>query len=193
MRLIVDDLSIASRIIPLLVPQLQIQQVEQITIQQWTENFADVSVADVVIEAFACELPQHYLHAMLEKKPVWLNLEYLSAETWVNDFHAKSSPHPHYGLIKYFFFPGFNPHTGGLIREKSLIDQRNFFQQSETEKTAFWQSIGAEPQALNISLFCYPHAPIALLLEAMAQSPYPVLCLAPQSGNMQKIANYFGN
>jgi len=41
-----------------------------------------IQPAELVIEAFACKLPQGYLEAMAaqESKPVWINLEYLSAE-----------------------------------------------------------------------------------------------------------------
>ena len=46
---------------------------------------ADVRVADVVIEAFACHLPSTYIKSMAIKRdqgpaPQWFNLEYLSAE-----------------------------------------------------------------------------------------------------------------
>jgi len=38
--------------------------------------------------------------------PVWINLEYLSAEDWVAGCHAMASPHPRLPLVKHFFFPG---------------------------------------------------------------------------------------
>jgi len=43
-----------------------------------------VEPAQLVIEAFACELPERYVAAMVaqEYKSVWINLEYLSAEEW---------------------------------------------------------------------------------------------------------------
>jgi len=63
--------------------------------------------AQLVIEAFACELPERYVLAMAAQthKPVWLNLEYLSAEDWVAGCHGLPSPHPRLPLIKYFSFP----------------------------------------------------------------------------------------
>ncbi len=78
--------------------------------------------ADLVIEAFACELPPAYLQKMAtrEQKLVWINLEYLSAEPWVAAHHLLPSPHPQLSLTKYFFFPGFAANTGGLIRERAL-------------------------------------------------------------------------
>jgi uncharacterized repeat protein (TIGR03837 family) len=198
-RLWVDDLEVAQRIIPTLKPWLQKQIIEQVTIQQWssdfeTHSYLTTSIADVVIETFACELPSSYVAAMIARKPIWLNLEYLSAEPWVNEFHAKSSPHPRNGLIKHFFFPGFNEATGGLIREKSLIFERDLFQQSSITQAQFWESIGVKPMLnkLNVSLFCYPHTAIESLLNGMSQSENPVLCLAPETSSLTKIAAYFG-
>jgi hypothetical protein len=42
------------------------------------------------------------------RPPVWLNLEYLSAETWVAGCHGLPSPHPRLPLVKHFYFPGFD-------------------------------------------------------------------------------------
>lgn len=197
-RLWIDDLEVAQHIIPSLKPWLKTQVIQQVTVQQWSDeteahSYLTTSIADVVIEAFACELPSSYVAAMISKKPIWLNLEYLSAEAWVNEFHAKSSPHPRNGLIKHFFFPGFNGATGGLIREQSLTIERDLFQQSIPMQTQFWESIGVKPtlNKLNVSLFCYPHAPIESLLNGMSQSENPVLCLTPDTGLLAKIAAYF--
>jgi uncharacterized repeat protein (TIGR03837 family) len=78
--------------------------------------------ADIVIEAFACEIPATYLSQMAAAlvKPMWINLEYLSAESWVASHHLLPSPHPRYPMTKYFFFPGFDAKSGGLIREKTI-------------------------------------------------------------------------
>ena len=56
--------------------------------------------------------------------PLWLNLEYLSAETYVERSHGLRSPQwqgPAAGLEKFFFYPGFTARTGGLLREPGLI------------------------------------------------------------------------
>jgi uncharacterized repeat protein (TIGR03837 family) len=76
------------------------------------------SVGDVVIEAFACHLPKPYIEAMVQKAsdqaPIWINLEYLTAEAWADDMHLMPSPQNN-GLNKYFYFPGFTPKTGGVL------------------------------------------------------------------------------
>ncbi|HSI43581.1 MAG: elongation factor P maturation arginine rhamnosyltransferase EarP [Methylophilaceae bacterium] len=186
-RLWVDDLAIAKKIIPEINTSRASQLIENVEICQWQEDFSssvtfNIEVADVVIEAFACELPPSYISAMTEKKPVWINLEYLSAESWIDEFHAKNSRHQATGLDKHFFFPGFTKQTGGLLREKNLIAERDAFQGSSTQQQAFWNTIGADKNdSLAISLFCYPHAPIASLLECLKSSSRPVLCLIPKS------------
>ncbi len=99
-----------------------------INIHPWpdsTRPFSASDVADVVIEAFACDPPSAYVAAMADcaasgKAPVWINLEYLSAEDWVGSHHRLPSPHPRHPLVKHFYFPGFTPDSGGLLREPGL-------------------------------------------------------------------------
>jgi hypothetical protein len=69
---------------------------------------------EVVIEAFGCDPPAAFVERMAATRPVWINLEYLSAEPWVERAHGLPSPHAS-GLLKWFFFPGFTPATGGLL------------------------------------------------------------------------------
>ncbi len=44
---------------------------------------------DVVVETFGCDPPPAFVAAMRERRPVWINLEYLSAEAYV-----ERSPRP---------------------------------------------------------------------------------------------------
>ncbi|MGL6071268.1 elongation factor P maturation arginine rhamnosyltransferase EarP, partial [Craterilacuibacter sp.] len=119
-RLWVDDMASFARIEPMLSATRPMQMLEEVEIRHWPREFpADVAVADIVIEAFGCALPETYLTAMAarEQKPVWVNLEYLSAEDWIEGCHALPSPHPRLPLTKWFFFPGFSEKSGGLICE----------------------------------------------------------------------------
>jgi len=192
-RLWIDDLAVAKKLIPGLDITTASQLIQDIEIYHWTDDFKAAAVADVVIEAFGCEPPAIYLAAMAVKKPVWINLEYLSAEQWVDDFHAKSSPHPASGLTRYFFFPGFTEQTGGLIREQGLLAARNDFQNASTAQQIFWQSLHVtDDNALKVSLFAYPHAPVASLLDCLKASSRPVVCLVPESSISTAIAAYFG-
>ena len=201
-RLWIDDLEAAQKIIPSLKMAENSQTCDGITILKWPsfnhESEADFSqAADVVIETFACELPQAYMAVMVEHKSKWVNLEYLSAEHWVDDFHAKPSPQAN-GLTRYFYFPGFTEKTGGLIRESSLVIQnqlvRNTNQvQSKQLQNKLWQSFNISNfNAFKISLFCYPHAPIGDFLDVLANSNQLTNCYVPVSSILPNIAHYFG-
>jgi uncharacterized repeat protein (TIGR03837 family) len=141
---------------------------KSLSVRLWpedTESFSASDVADVVIEAFACDPPTAYISAMAQatKPPAWINLEYLSAEAWVEESHGLPSPHPRYALTKYFFFPGFTPGTGGLLREPGLIDWLATAQ-TENKDTTF-----------RIFLFGYPQPKVAEWLDRLAAQAEPTL------------------
>ena len=153
-RLWIDDVETAKKIITQLDISIDNQICNDIIITKWDEN-ADFSVAaDVVIEAFGCELPPAYLAAMVQKQSIWINLEYLSAEPWIDDFHAKSSPqvfsNANSSLIRHFYFPGFTLKTGGLIRETYVATQLQNQIKSNLQPVEYTQQpslINSRPQA----------------------------------------------
>ncbi|MEO8331576.1 MAG: elongation factor P maturation arginine rhamnosyltransferase EarP [Gallionella sp.] len=161
-------------------------------------EFSCVMPAELVIEAFACKLPRSYLEAMAEQqtKPVWVNLEYLSAEDWVEGCHKLPSPHPALPLTKYFFFPGFTRQTGGLLLERDLLVRRDKFQSDAGQQQAFWRSFGMEMPAaetLKISLFAYENAALDGLFDVWASGMRPVLCLVPEGRILPQAGRYFGD
>lgn len=117
------------------------------------------AVADVVIGALGCTLPEGYRAAMGVRRPVWIDLEYLSAEGWVRTHHGLPSPKPD-GLVEHFFFPGFDASTGGLLRETDLLARHDAF--DDAARSAFLASLGVAPRPGEpiASLFCYPDAQI---------------------------------
>lgn len=64
-RLWVDDLASFGRLCPDVGAQLSQQQCRGVEIRHWTALFPEVEPAQLVIEAFACELPQSYVAAMI--------------------------------------------------------------------------------------------------------------------------------
>lgn len=192
-RLWVDDLAVAQKLVPAIDLNLPGQFVEHIEISLWEACFPDTVVADVVIEAFACDIPQTYVESMVQTKPVWLNLEYLSAESWVKDFHLKPSPHGSLPLTKYFYFPGFNAGTGGLLREQGLIADRDAFQQSDIAQRDFCQRLGIGAHGSKVSLFCYSHAAVADLLHDMATSASTTHCLISDNQAATLAEAYLGH
>jgi uncharacterized repeat protein (TIGR03837 family) len=152
-------------------------------------------IGDIVIEAFACELPVPFIDAMARRSraPVWINLEYLSAETWVEDCHAMASRHPTLALTKYFFFPGFSSRTGGLPAEHGLVQQRDAFQSSDIARTSFLArfNLNPAPGTRLVSLFCYPDAPVETLLSFFEQSPQTI-CLVPEGVARPAVERFLG-
>lgn len=182
-RLWVDEIAVLKHIWPetLLITN---QTLAGVNVCIWPENFQTDYMADVVIEAFACHLPDVYITQMklAAVAPCWLNLEYLSAEPWVEGCHKLNSIHPQHGLIKTFFFPGFTDATGGLLREQGLLVQRdNFALQNKKHIFLAKFEVDYKPNnALIISLFSYENLAIASLLTAWEQSPCPIICLVQE-------------
>ncbi|CAM3713501.1 elongation factor P maturation arginine rhamnosyltransferase EarP [Polynucleobacter antarcticus] len=132
-----------------------------------SNNRHAVTTPDVVIEAFGCDLPERYIAGLLiaTKKPIIINLEYLSAEPWIVDFHGKASPQAH-GIAKYFFFPGFQATTGGILIDP-LPKQLSSSATPIPEKLqSSWARL--RPKTKRMSVFCYPGAPLLKWLEDLA-------------------------
>lgn len=180
----VDDLATFARLAPTLDPAREHQALDGLTVRRWSGEIARPEPGDIVIEGFACKLPAGFLQAMKARPrpPLWLNLEYLSAEDWVEDCHGLASVHPGTGLTQYFWFPGFTARTGGLLREAGLLVARDRFQTGPAEQAAFWTRIGV-PEAPEfpdrVSLFAYENPAIPGLLSALA-GDRPRLLLVPE-------------
>ncbi len=178
-RLWVDELAALKMIWPS-TELIHHQLLAKVEVCEWLDEFPDdISPADIVIEAFACDIPSIYLHKMIEsrnsgKAPIWINLEYLSAEKWVEDCHKMQSIHPQSGLKKTFFFPGFTEKTGGLICEKNL---------------APIPRVNNPPynSSLLVSLFAYENAAIGSLIDAWANGKQKIHCLIPQGRILNSI------
>jgi uncharacterized repeat protein (TIGR03837 family) len=132
-------------------------------------GLSDMPPADVWIEAFGCEMPTAFVQHAAQNRaqpPVWVNLEYLSAEPYVARMHALPSPVMHgpaRGWIKHFFYPGFTPGTGGLLREQDLLQRQAAF-----DRPAWRQGHGVGHDQRAVSLFCYEPPALAQLLAHAA-------------------------
>ena len=100
---------------------------QDIYVRTWHSDAADMDTApvpDVIIETFACDLPENVLHIIRQNKPLWLNWEYLSAEDSNERLHLMPSPQE--GVQKYFWFMGFSEKSGGLLRERDYAESARF-------------------------------------------------------------------
>lgn len=195
-RLWVDRLDAFAAICPTIDQRLAIQGADGVEVRRWEANFAQLVPGDLVIEAFACHLPDAFVAAMSgrDPPPVWINLDYLCAEDWVAGCHALPSPHPSLPLVKYFFFPGFTENTGGLLRESDLEQRRQAYLASPAQQMDFWRPLGGPPpaDALIVSLFTYPNPALAGLLECWAQDGASICCLAPLTRTLPDIEAFCG-
>ncbi len=148
-----------------------------IEVRRWprTDDYAlppELAPGDVLVEAFGCEIAPAWVAALQpepgpdEPQRVWINLEYLSAESYVERSHRLASPvmsGPLRGRTKWFFYPGFMPATGGLLREPALMEQRATF---EPEALLRAQGLpdGADG-APRVTLFCYEPVHLPALLH----------------------------
>jgi len=138
--------------------------------------------ADVWVEAFGCEIPPPFLSHRLTQplitgaSPVWINLEYLSAESFAERSHGLASPVLQgmaRGQTKFFFYPGFTAASGGLLREPDLWSRQENFNRSAwlAEQGIRWQGEHL------VSLFCYEPPALPSLLAQWRQDPQPTLLL----------------
>jgi uncharacterized repeat protein (TIGR03837 family) len=203
-RLWVDDASALDWMAP--------QGCAGVTVHAWPDDAALQSLAqdttfnigDVVVEAFGCELPEAFQALMAQgTAPVWVNLEYLSAEGYVARSHGLASPvmrGPARGMTKWFFFPGFTPDTGGLLREPDLLEAptatttprggtpstvtTSQTRQAKFDRAAWLAALPLDkPIAANeqlISLFCYEPAALPDLLKQLSQGDAPTRLLVAQ-------------
>jgi uncharacterized repeat protein (TIGR03837 family) len=196
----VDELASFRRICPEVDVQAELQQVQGVTVRHWhgeDGSFEPGDVADIVIEFFGVDIPPGYLEAMArrEPRPVWINYEGLSAEEWVEGCHRLPSMHPRLPITKYFFFPGFTGKTGGLLHERGLAEERERFQADPAAMASFLAGLGvtaAEMDALKVSLFCYPQAPVAELFRVWEQGGDRVTCLVPEGVAREQVAAFVG-
>jgi uncharacterized repeat protein (TIGR03837 family) len=168
-RLVIDDASALAWMAPHGAPG--------VTVTAWPGHERDVDGADVVVEAFGCDPPAEAVQAMRcsARPPVWINLEYLSAEPYVERSHGLPSPQRG-GLLKWFFYPGFTAGTGGLLREPDLRARQTAF-----DRAAWLHALGVQPRETEVvvSLFCYPNPALPALLSSLAQQGPACVLVTP--------------
>ena len=154
-----------------------------VQVMRWVEEVPiDITMVDrlppdVIIEAFGCDAAPEFIASCARIagargiKPSWINLEYLSAEPYVERCHALPSPvrtGPAAGWTKRFFYPGFTLLTGGLLREPDLAVRQAGF-----DRRAWLASHGVHLDDRNpeklVSLFCYEPPALQALLAQFQQ------------------------
>ncbi len=177
-RLWVDD----SRALTWMAPGALEGNWPGIAVHPWDQACAPQALqhrvpAQVWLETFGCTVPEAFLRHFASQsqdivdRPVWVNVEYLSAEPYVERSHGLPSPvlHGHCsGWTKHFFYPGFTAKTGGLLREPGMADRTY----SPQERAAFLAHHGVATAAQRVvSLFCYEPPLLPAVLAHLASAP----------------------
>ncbi len=193
----IDDLRTLARIVPALDAATPDQGCAGLRVRHWTDAAAtSAPLPDVVIEGFGCGLPEDYVAAMARapRPPVWVVLEYLSAEPWIDASHGLPSPHPQHGLLRTFWFPGFTTRTGGLLREADLLARRDVATADASKRAALLADAGLGGTVADtlVSLFCYTNPALPALFEQWAEGDDPVVCLVPDGIARSELDRYTG-
>ncbi len=184
-RLVIDDATALRWMAP--------QGHAGVQVLPWPQDKVDCSAwasqVDVAIEAFACDPPARYAQALAPRTApgvgtappaLWINLEYLSAEPYVERSHGLPS-RPLGGALKWFYFPGFNTRTGGLIRAQDLLENQQAF---DRDSWLLQQHLSLQPGERLVSLFCYHTTTLPDLLQTLAGTPCLVLLAGPQAQSL---------
>ena len=136
-----------------------------VTVIRWVEPLPDFEPGEVVIEAFGCDPPPAFVARMaaMPAPPLWINLEYLSAEAYTERCHGLASPRlvgPGKGLTKWFYYPGFSTASGGLLREAHALD-------AGAPGWLAAQGVPVRPGERCVSVFAYADAPLEALLDRL--------------------------
>lgn len=148
-RLYCDDLGALEQI----APQFRTSCVHVCAWGEWGTSHE----VDVLIEAFACGIPEEYLQLQKQRSiGIWIVLEYLALETWASGCHGLRSPSAISGTPKFYFFPGLGESLGGLLADRGFCAQmQNSIQHSQALRFQWAQNYGVSPSGFWISLFAY--------------------------------------
>ena len=173
---------------------------------------ATLAPADVWVESFGCEIATEFIASRADstgamgknhhEHPVWINLEYLSAEVYVERSHGLPSPvmsGPSQGWTKHFFYPGFTQRTGGLLREPGLmVRQNDFIEEGRMFQWLADHGVDWRGERL-VSLFCYEPIALPVLLENLnaLRTPTHVLVTAGRASRavqaVERAGKHFPN
>jgi uncharacterized repeat protein (TIGR03837 family) len=190
-RLWVDDVSPLTWMAPSGYPNIEV-----IDCKNGIPKDTDLTLGDVLLDTFDCEFainliatqaintPARDKFTPLKStiQPVWLNLEYLTAESFAERAHTL--PYVHHsgaaqGWTQRYFYPGFNERTGGLLREADLFQRQKAFDRAawladltfEVSDYSRSELIKSKLSSSRlISLFCYEPSALEALIDQLAAS-----------------------
>ena len=145
--------------------------------------------ADLIIESFGCEIPKKYMDKALKNSKLIINLEYFSAEKWVDDFHLQES-FLGGNLKKYFFIPGLSKKSGGILLDNEFLERKK---QVEENREYYLEKFKIkEKYDLIGSVFSYEKNFDSLIKE-LKKLDKKVLLLILSEKTQKNFIKYFDN
>ena len=175
-----------------------INQIEELNLIRKSENievilYKDISKiensADLIIESFGCEIPKEYMDKVLKKSKLIINLEYFSAEKWVDDFHLQES-FLGGNLKKYFFIPGLSEKSGGILLDNEFLERKK---KVEANKEYYLEKFEIkEKYDLVGSIFSYEKN-FDSLIEELKKLDKKIILLILSEKTQKNFIKYFDN
>lgn len=160
------------------LPSQNIDGIEYITFDYLRDNANELLTAQVIIEAFGCQIPEEYMEIAYDNSELLINLEYLSAEDWIEDFHLQSSPLGRGKLKKVFFMPGFTEKSGGVIADSNYLERiQRVLENKEFYEKKYLSDIEDRENKIIGTLFSYEKN-LTPLLEELKKLDKDVVILA---------------
>ena len=166
-----------------------IKKSEEIEIITYQDISKIENSADLIIESFGCEIPKEYMDRALKNSKLIINLEYFSAEDWVDDFHLQESFLGE-NLKKYFFIPGLSKKSGGILLDKEFLERKK---KVTKNKGYYLKKIGInEKYDLIGSVFSYEKN-FDFLIEELKKLDKKILLLILSEKTQKNFIKYFDN
>ena len=175
-----------------------INQTEELNLIRKSEDieiilYKDISKiensADLIIESFGCEIPKKYMDKALKNSKLIINLEYFSAEKWVDDFHLQES-FLGGNLKKYFFIPGLSEKSGGILLDNEFLERKK---KVEANKEYYLEKFGIkEKYDLIGSVFSYEKN-FDSLIEELKKLGKKIILLILSEKTQKNFIKYFDN
>ena len=166
-----------------------IKKSEEIEIITYQDISKIENSADLIIESFGCEIPKEYMDRALKNSKLIINLEYFSAEDWVDDFHLQESFLGE-NLKKYFFIPGLSKKSGGILLDNEFLERKK---KVTKNKGYYLKKIGInEKYDLIGSVFSYEKN-FDFLIEELKKLDKKILLLILSEKTQKNFIKYFDN
>ena len=177
-RLFCDEMQVLNTIV-----DQEDHQLTNLSLLAWTKPLKNYRPYSIVINAFCCDFDEG-VKAGLSQHPgyILLNLDYLSAEDWVESYHTTSAYMN--GLEGFFICPGFTPYTAGLNIDKDFVAR--CITTLNQAGTLFWhQQRHQNPSELTpklsllpdqeqvVSLFSYQNPALEPIIQSLKNKTTP--------------------